>query len=746
MKKSTQELRQFSGWKVVIAAVCLFSAVASKAQTVLIPFSGSTSVPCGSNVALQDHAGNASYAINANGFVVLDAGAYASINVAGTYTTESGFDFIRIYNGVGTAGALLATYSGQNLSFNFQGTPGQTLTVRFQSDGSVNYAGFDLNVTYSGACNTVACSGAPGSNTVVGPSVLICPNAGPNTLTLSNTYITGSTPATAIMQTGLTYAWFSSTTSPVGPFTTAVTGATTSTVAAPGSSVSIWYQAVITCTNGGPFTTSATPGAILIASTTTSVVPYRESFEGIGYNNLLPNCSWLTSGLGTTFQTYTASASNNRVPRTGTSFGAFVAPANNVYVYTNGIQMEPGITYSAAIHYASDYSGSTNWSNMRILVGPNQSTTGLVQVASTSPAVSGPYKRLDNTFTVPSSGIYYLAINATGISGTAPYLMLDDISVTIPCDMINGNSPTITTIQSATTACQNDVVTISANGADTYTWSTGDTGPVITPTALAIGLNTLGVSGTNTLTGCINTNMLYINIIPSPPISVFANNPVSCSGQPVNISAYGTGSFQWNNNATTSYITVSPTVNTTYFVTLTNVQGCSTTASIQIVVNPLPTVTIVGGVAEICAGEALNLFGNGGVQYQWTWNVNISQTMALTDHPMSTTVYTLTGTNTNGCSNKATYTQNVNPCTGITLNEKAESRVYPNPTSGLITIESGEEPVSQIYISNIAGQKLMTFGGFENSTQLNIESLPAGVYFISAVSTSSTRTVMIVKE
>ncbi len=53
--------------------------------------------------------------------------------------------------------------------------------------------------------------------------------------------------------------------------------------------------------------------------------------------------------------------------------------------------------------------------------------------------------------------------------------------------------------------------------------------------------------------------------------------------------------------------------------------------------------------------------------------------------------------------------------------------IYPNPTDGIITISS-EEIISDIRVYNLLGQQ---FSAILNGNQLNLESLPAGVYYLA---------------
>jgi hypothetical protein len=136
--------------------------------TLLVSGQGTNNVPCGENRFLQDHNGNSNYANNRNDWSVLNAGDGGVININGAYATESGWDFVRIYNGVGTGGALLLNVSGSG-NINFTGNPGQTLTLQFVSDGSNVAAGFNLFVTYSGAC-VIPCTAAPNDGSIAGPT------------------------------------------------------------------------------------------------------------------------------------------------------------------------------------------------------------------------------------------------------------------------------------------------------------------------------------------------------------------------------------------------------------------------------------------------------------------------------------------------------------------------------------------------------------------------------------------------
>ena len=72
----------------------------------------------------------------------------------------------------------------------------------------------------------------------------------------------------------------------------------------------------------------------------------------------------------------------------------------------------------------------------------------------------------------------------------------------------------------------------------------------------------------------------------------------------------------------------------------------------------------------------------------------------------------------------------VNGDVGLEENVMADFQVYPNPTTGIIHVETPSFGSSQEYrIANMLGQTMMM--GVLNVTDINVSSLPNGLYFIS---------------
>lgn len=99
----------------------------------------------------------------------------------------------------------------------------------------------------------------------------------------------------------------------------------------------------------------------------------------------------------------------------------------------------------------------------------------------------------------------------------------------------------------------------------------------------------------------------------------------------------------------------------TYSVVATSTIGTCTSNMLGnaiVTENALPTISIVGS-NSICSGFSTTLTANGADTY--TWSTNSSAT-TISVSPLSTTNYTLTGTDNNGCVNTAVKTLSVNNC------------------------------------------------------------------------------------
>jgi hypothetical protein len=120
---------------------------------------------------------------------------------------------------------------------------------------------------------------------------------------------------------------------------------------------------------------------------------------------------------------------------------------------------------------------------------------------------------------------------------------------------------------------------------------------------------------------------------------------------------------------------------TTYTITGTSsVTGCTSTTTLTISSNPLPTVTANASATTVCAGNTVTLTGGGANTYTWSGSV----TNGVSFVPTTTTTYTVTGTDVNGCTNTATKTITVNALPILVIS--ASKQLYcEKDTVGILT-------------------------------------------------------------
>jgi gliding motility-associated-like protein len=170
---------------------------------------------------------------------------------------------------------------------------------------------------------------------------------------------------------------------------------------------------------------------------------------------------------------------------------------------------------------------------------------------------------------------------------------------------------------------------------------------------LASGNQFVSVTDNN---GCIASQ--FANIPLNDNLSlVMGPGPTICEGTSTTLTetTNATG-FNWTpagslNNANIAGPVANPAATTTY--TLTASLGvCVATGPETVTVLPAPTPT-ANAVAELCAGQSVQLQGGGGVTYQWSPPTYLSSTTIpdpVVQAPQKSITYSLNVTGANGCS------------------------------------------------------------------------------------------------
>jgi hypothetical protein len=233
-------------------------------------------------------------------------------------------------------------------------------------------------------------------------------------------------------------------------------------------------------------------------------------------------------------------------------------------------------------------------------------------------------------------------------------------------------TPTVTATASQSTVCSGSPVTLTANGAASYTWMPGNlTGVSVSVTPATTTTYTVtGVNGS-----CSSTATVTVTVSPASPVTVSGATSV-CSGSSTTLTASGAASYVWMpGNFTTASVTLTPSSTTTYTVTGTSVNGCVATQTVLVTVQPIPVVTATGP-ASVCAGSPVTFTASGATSYTWQPGNFPGNTLTVT--PLSNSTYTVTGVSA-GCSNTATVAVTVAPTPTVTATASSAS-VCPGGT------------------------------------------------------------------
>lgn len=540
----------------------------------------------------------------------------------------------------------------------------------------------------------------------------------------ANTYVANASGnySVTITANGLCQATSSATTVTVNslPTLAASTGTTSicagsTTALSNATAAGTWSSsnnAVATINSANGLVTGVTAGSAVMTYTFTNANGCSSSTTTNFTVNPLPTATITASGSTTFCQGGSVTLTAN----TATS-----------YQWSNG-----ATTASITVNTAGNYTVTiTNANGCSAVSVPTTVTVNTLPSATITANGPTTFCQGGNVTLVASSGASYLWSNGAPtqtISVTAAGTY--SVTVTSAAGCTATSTGTIVTVNAlpvatinpigSTTFCQGSLVTLIASAGTSYLWSSGETTQGII--ASVDGPYTVTVTNAN---GCsatsANTNVV---VYPLPTVAAITGSNDVCVGSTTVLATTSIGGVWSSSNTAVATISPSGVVtgitagNAVLSYTITNVNGCTNSATAAMTVNAGTTATIsTSGTTTFCAGGSVTLTASSGSSYEWnTGSLNPSITVSASGS------YYVNVTNALGCTATSVLTQ-----------------VVVNPLPVVAAISGSTE----VCIGNTTQLANTTIGGVWSSSNNNIATVDANglVTSVTAGSTSITYTV-----
>ncbi len=598
----------------------------------------------------------------------------------------------------------LNSYVGQNgvmLSFKNLANYGNNLYV-----DNINITG-----TAPATAPTASFTSTPTSTSCVGQTVQYTSTSTGSPTSYSWTF-TGGTPATSTAQ------------NPTVTYATAGTYNVSLTVSnAAGNNTS--NQSNYITVNATPTVSATTPNSrcgtgTVALSATASTGTLNWYAAATGGTSLGSGTSFTTPSISTTTTYYVEATSNGCT----SARIAVIATVNPVPTITNPGNKTAcvGTALSTISFTGSSTSSTYAWTNTNTAIGLAASGTGNI-----------------TSFTPNAAGTATVAVTPTlnGCAGTP-------VSFTITVSDV----PTLSSTTPAS-RCGTGTVSLSAAGStgSTLNWYAAATGG----TSLGTGttFTTPSISTTTTYyveaskSGCSSGRTAVIATINPVPTVTNPGNQGICIGSAVNAINFSgsnaSSTYDWTNSNTSiglaasgsgdiASFTPSATGTATIVVTPT-LNSCSgSPVTFTISVGNLPTVTLAT-LNTVCDNDpSFSLSGGSpsGGTYSGTGVSNNMFDPSVAGAGTYPITYTVTQ---NGCTNQATSNITVDPCAGIDETLAKLIVIYPNPTSGLLTVKDVPlDKISKMELVDAAGRIVAKWNITASQTNVDLSNYATGSY------------------
>lgn len=324
------------------------------------------------------------------------------------------------------------------------------------------------------------------------------------------------------------------------------------------------------------------------------------------------------------------------------------------------------------------------------------------------------------TLAVMTSGTYYVDVTdpATGCMNS------DTIDVAI-----NAN-PTVN-LGADQTQCGGSVTLDAGNAGANYMWSDSSSAQMITVSST--GTYDVTVTDAN---GCSGSDTVMVTINSTLTVDLGADT-TTCGGTvTLDAGAFQAADFMWSDSTTAQTLTVG-TSGSYYVTVMDTTTGCTGTDTVSVTIHSLPNVTLMMPSSTPCIDDA-SITLSGGSPAGGTYS-GPGVTAGVFDPSVGAGTHTIVYmyTDVNGCSNSASQTITVNACVGISEHEAGALVLYPNPTTGMLYIETGSAE-NMVTVFNAIGEAVTTQQANTSRIAIDLSAQTNGVYFVQVTNEHGT--------
>ena len=289
-------------------------------------------------------------------------------------------------------------------------------------------------------------------------------------------------------------------------------------------------------------------------------------------------------------------------------------------------------------------------------------------------SANGDSSSVTATFPATPGSYSFTSVVSDAITGC-----IDTVSTSFSID-----PPPVLNVNGPFTICEGESASLTASGATTYNWTADPAYSFSDPTLANQNVTPLVTTNfivTGTTGSCVTMDTIMVTVKPLP-LAVVTSLPPICGCDSVLLDGSGSSMGMIYNWTSLTGNIVDPGSLTTsayaciggnFTLTVTDsISGCESTAVTTLTQNPKPAATVQVNPVLICEGvnTVINLNGTGsntdpGTSYNWTSSplvpINNPASLITTATANTTTTFTLTVTDLNGCDSSISATVNVFP-------------------------------------------------------------------------------------